>query len=67
VITKNIPPGALGVARARQENISGYSERRKEQDALPPEDANSAPREEVRGTVSPDESRQEPDVDSDRR
>jgi bifunctional UDP-N-acetylglucosamine pyrophosphorylase/glucosamine-1-phosphate N-acetyltransferase len=67
VITKNIPPGALGVARARQENISGYSERRKEQDALPPEDANSAPREKVRGTVSPDESRQEPDVDSDRR
>ena len=28
VITKDIPPGALGVARARQENIDHYAERR---------------------------------------
>jgi bifunctional UDP-N-acetylglucosamine pyrophosphorylase/glucosamine-1-phosphate N-acetyltransferase len=32
VITKNVPEGALGVARARQENIEGYAERRKERD-----------------------------------
>jgi bifunctional UDP-N-acetylglucosamine pyrophosphorylase/glucosamine-1-phosphate N-acetyltransferase len=32
VITKDVPPGALGVARARQENIEGYAERRKERD-----------------------------------
>ena len=30
VITKDVPPGALGVARARQSNIEGYSERRRE-------------------------------------
>jgi bifunctional UDP-N-acetylglucosamine pyrophosphorylase/glucosamine-1-phosphate N-acetyltransferase len=29
VISKDIPEGALGVARARQENIEGYSERRR--------------------------------------
>ncbi|CAA9487370.1 MAG: N-acetylglucosamine-1-phosphate uridyltransferase / Glucosamine-1-phosphate N-acetyltransferase [uncultured Solirubrobacteraceae bacterium] len=28
VITKDIPPGALGVARARQHNVEGYVERR---------------------------------------
>jgi bifunctional UDP-N-acetylglucosamine pyrophosphorylase / glucosamine-1-phosphate N-acetyltransferase len=32
VITKDVPPGALGVARARQENREGYAERRKERD-----------------------------------
>jgi bifunctional UDP-N-acetylglucosamine pyrophosphorylase/glucosamine-1-phosphate N-acetyltransferase len=30
VITKDVPPGALGVARQRQQNIDGYTERRKE-------------------------------------
>jgi bifunctional UDP-N-acetylglucosamine pyrophosphorylase/glucosamine-1-phosphate N-acetyltransferase len=30
VITKDVPPGALGMARARQENIEGYAERRKD-------------------------------------
>jgi bifunctional UDP-N-acetylglucosamine pyrophosphorylase/glucosamine-1-phosphate N-acetyltransferase len=30
VITKDVPPGALGVARTRQTNIEGYSERRRE-------------------------------------
>ncbi len=29
VITKDVPPGALGIARARQSNIEGYAERRK--------------------------------------
>jgi bifunctional UDP-N-acetylglucosamine pyrophosphorylase / glucosamine-1-phosphate N-acetyltransferase len=33
VITADVPPGALGVARARQENVEGYAERRKERDA----------------------------------
>ena len=33
VITHDVPPGALGVARARQRNIDGYGERRKERDA----------------------------------
>jgi bifunctional UDP-N-acetylglucosamine pyrophosphorylase / glucosamine-1-phosphate N-acetyltransferase len=33
VITHDVPPGALGVARARQRNIEGYSDRRKERDA----------------------------------
>jgi bifunctional UDP-N-acetylglucosamine pyrophosphorylase / glucosamine-1-phosphate N-acetyltransferase len=28
VITRDVPPGALGVARGRQENIEGYAERR---------------------------------------
>jgi bifunctional UDP-N-acetylglucosamine pyrophosphorylase/glucosamine-1-phosphate N-acetyltransferase len=30
VITHNVPEGALGVARARQSNIDGYAERRRE-------------------------------------
>jgi bifunctional UDP-N-acetylglucosamine pyrophosphorylase/glucosamine-1-phosphate N-acetyltransferase len=30
VITKDVPAGALGVGRARQQNIDGYSERRKQ-------------------------------------
>jgi bifunctional UDP-N-acetylglucosamine pyrophosphorylase/glucosamine-1-phosphate N-acetyltransferase len=33
VITKDVPPGALGVARARQENKDGYAQRRAEQQA----------------------------------
>ncbi len=33
VITNDVPPGALGVARSRQKNIEGYSERRKGQDS----------------------------------
>jgi bifunctional UDP-N-acetylglucosamine pyrophosphorylase/glucosamine-1-phosphate N-acetyltransferase len=32
VITKDVPPGALGVARARQQNVEGYADRRKERD-----------------------------------
>jgi len=30
VITKDVPPGALGIARARQQNIDGYGDRRRE-------------------------------------
>jgi bifunctional UDP-N-acetylglucosamine pyrophosphorylase / glucosamine-1-phosphate N-acetyltransferase len=33
VITKDVPPGALGVARERQQNIEGYADRRKEREA----------------------------------
>ena len=28
VITKDVPAGALGIARGRQQNIEGYAERR---------------------------------------
>jgi bifunctional UDP-N-acetylglucosamine pyrophosphorylase/glucosamine-1-phosphate N-acetyltransferase len=35
VITKDVPPGALGIARERQRNIEGYTERRKEREAAP--------------------------------
>ena len=31
VITEDVPPGALGVARQRQTNIEGYAERVQEQ------------------------------------
>jgi len=31
VITEDIPPGSLGIARARQHNVEGYAERRKRQ------------------------------------
>ena len=29
VITEDVPPGALGIARERQTNIEGYAERRR--------------------------------------
>jgi bifunctional UDP-N-acetylglucosamine pyrophosphorylase/glucosamine-1-phosphate N-acetyltransferase len=29
VITHDIPPGALGIARERQKNIEGYAERKR--------------------------------------
>ncbi len=32
VITKDVPPGALGIARERQRNIEGYTDRRKERE-----------------------------------
>ena len=28
VITDDVPPGALGIARARQKNIEGYADRK---------------------------------------
>jgi bifunctional UDP-N-acetylglucosamine pyrophosphorylase/glucosamine-1-phosphate N-acetyltransferase len=28
-ITEDVPPGALGIARPRQENIEGYAERKR--------------------------------------
>jgi bifunctional UDP-N-acetylglucosamine pyrophosphorylase/glucosamine-1-phosphate N-acetyltransferase len=39
VIGKDIPPGALGIARARQQNIEGYAERRREREAADPKSA----------------------------
>ena len=32
VITKDVPPGALGIARERQRNIEGYADRRRERE-----------------------------------
>jgi bifunctional UDP-N-acetylglucosamine pyrophosphorylase/glucosamine-1-phosphate N-acetyltransferase len=57
VITKDVPPGALGVARARQENIDGYAERRKEREAQSP--GSSKPPDQPR-------SRQPSDLNSER-
>jgi bifunctional UDP-N-acetylglucosamine pyrophosphorylase / glucosamine-1-phosphate N-acetyltransferase len=54
VITKDVPEGALAVARARQENIEGYADRRKERDRR------DAPKE-------PDSSRQPTDLNSEQR
>jgi bifunctional UDP-N-acetylglucosamine pyrophosphorylase/glucosamine-1-phosphate N-acetyltransferase len=42
VITDDVPPGALGIARARQKNIEGYGERRKQRDSLGPEGRDGA-------------------------
>jgi bifunctional UDP-N-acetylglucosamine pyrophosphorylase/glucosamine-1-phosphate N-acetyltransferase len=36
VITEDIPPGALGIARSRQRNVERYSERRAERSTNPP-------------------------------
>jgi bifunctional UDP-N-acetylglucosamine pyrophosphorylase / glucosamine-1-phosphate N-acetyltransferase len=33
VITDDVPPGALGIARARQKNVEGYTERRKQRNS----------------------------------
>ncbi|MBV9808812.1 MAG: bifunctional UDP-N-acetylglucosamine diphosphorylase/glucosamine-1-phosphate N-acetyltransferase GlmU [Solirubrobacterales bacterium] len=47
VITDDIPDGALGIARARQRNIEGYVERRKQRDSgerKPEEDGKNPPR-----------------------
>jgi bifunctional UDP-N-acetylglucosamine pyrophosphorylase / glucosamine-1-phosphate N-acetyltransferase len=42
VITHDVPPGALGVARARQRNVEGYADRRKERDAAERREASGA-------------------------
>ncbi len=39
VITGDVPPGALGVARARQSNVDGYAERRREREERGSRDA----------------------------
>jgi len=54
VITDDVEPGALGIARARQQNLPGYSERRKERDREPEPDPG-------------EESCRSPDVDSSKR
>jgi bifunctional UDP-N-acetylglucosamine pyrophosphorylase/glucosamine-1-phosphate N-acetyltransferase len=35
VVTEDVPPGALAIARARQTNVEGYAERRRNVDAQP--------------------------------
>jgi bifunctional UDP-N-acetylglucosamine pyrophosphorylase/glucosamine-1-phosphate N-acetyltransferase len=42
VITKDVPPGALGVARERQRNIDGYMDRRAERAAAAENDSASS-------------------------
>jgi bifunctional UDP-N-acetylglucosamine pyrophosphorylase/glucosamine-1-phosphate N-acetyltransferase len=54
VITDDVPPGALGVARPRQENIEGYAERRKKRD-------------QERADGEQDSSRQGADINSEHR
>jgi bifunctional UDP-N-acetylglucosamine pyrophosphorylase / glucosamine-1-phosphate N-acetyltransferase len=39
VISKDVPPGGLGVARARQENVDGYAQRRREREQADTENA----------------------------
>jgi bifunctional UDP-N-acetylglucosamine pyrophosphorylase / glucosamine-1-phosphate N-acetyltransferase len=46
VITHDVPPGALGVARARQRNIEGYADRRRERDAAGRKEQDAGEREE---------------------
>jgi bifunctional UDP-N-acetylglucosamine pyrophosphorylase / glucosamine-1-phosphate N-acetyltransferase len=53
VITKDVPPGALGIARERQRNVEGYTDRRKE-------------REEAEDEPEAGKLRQPPDVNSGR-
>ena len=67
VITKDVPDGALGMARARQQNIEGYAERRKERDAQPPDEGDPATQTAGRDSVPREEYRHQPDVNSDRR
>jgi bifunctional UDP-N-acetylglucosamine pyrophosphorylase / glucosamine-1-phosphate N-acetyltransferase len=57
VITKDVPNGALGVARTRQQNIEGYADRRKEREEQP-----------AAGSESPEaeQSRQHSDLNSER-
>ncbi len=38
VISKDVPDGALGVARSHQHNIEGYAERRKQREAAAADD-----------------------------
>jgi serine acetyltransferase len=48
VITEDVPAGALGVARARQENVEGYAERGERPPAVgerPPERGERPPAE----------------------
>jgi bifunctional UDP-N-acetylglucosamine pyrophosphorylase / glucosamine-1-phosphate N-acetyltransferase len=47
VISKNVPPGALGIARERQTNIEGYAQRRRERAEAEAEAAGAQPPEGV--------------------
>ena len=68
VITKDVPPGALGVGRARQENVDGYDERRKEREAsLEESPAQGETQENERADGSSERSRQPSDLNSNRR
>jgi bifunctional UDP-N-acetylglucosamine pyrophosphorylase / glucosamine-1-phosphate N-acetyltransferase len=49
VITDDVPPGALGIARSRQTNIEGYRERRNQRDSV----AREAPRDDKNPAEAP--------------
>ncbi len=51
VITKDVPPGALGIARERQRNIEGYADRRKERDESLAKEPDPEPPQEQRDSV----------------
>jgi bifunctional UDP-N-acetylglucosamine pyrophosphorylase/glucosamine-1-phosphate N-acetyltransferase len=57
VITHDVPPGALGVARARQRNIEGYGDRRKERDATKHGDSPGANNVPASAESEPEETR----------
>jgi bifunctional UDP-N-acetylglucosamine pyrophosphorylase/glucosamine-1-phosphate N-acetyltransferase len=42
VITDDIPPGSLGIARERQKNVEGYTERRKQRSSDQPDGGSGA-------------------------
>jgi len=69
VITKDVPAGALGVARARQQNVEGYSDRRKERDEAQRQEVDPGGKSEENGPASaPREQYRHPsDLHSDRR
>jgi bifunctional UDP-N-acetylglucosamine pyrophosphorylase / glucosamine-1-phosphate N-acetyltransferase len=67
VITEDVPPGALGVARARQRNVEGYAERRKERNAARHGYPQSGDNEGSSARHAGGEPRESPDPERDRR
>ncbi|MBV9715271.1 MAG: bifunctional UDP-N-acetylglucosamine diphosphorylase/glucosamine-1-phosphate N-acetyltransferase GlmU [Solirubrobacterales bacterium] len=73
VITDDVPPGALAVARARQRNVPGYADRRKQRDqsrrAQPAVDENMPPAPDAKPPApdaeppAPDAERPAPDAE----
>jgi bifunctional UDP-N-acetylglucosamine pyrophosphorylase/glucosamine-1-phosphate N-acetyltransferase len=63
VITEDVPPGALGLARARQHNLEGYAQRREDeraQQSAPPLDRRSSAPAAVAPSAHADDPQQSP-------